>query len=148
MSIETTNRVDTNLVNSGPRVDQPGNDVRERPVLAENQTDRVRNVESPRDALSQTEEAVRLSVEQTEVEAQEIASAVDNMNEVLVMNNRQLQFTIDEDANRTVISVLDSESGETIRQIPSEDVLRLIARMQEMGSGIDSAVGVLIDSQI
>ncbi|CUS47196.1 MAG: flagellar protein FlaG [Idiomarinaceae bacterium HL-53] len=82
------------------------------------------------------------------LEAKEIGEVVEKLNEVLEVGNRQLQFRVDNDANRTVISVLDQESGEKIRQIPSEDVLRLVSRMQEMGDGVEKAVGVLIDSKI
>lgn len=82
------------------------------------------------------------------LEAKEIGEVVEKLNEVLEVGNRQLQFRVDNDANRTVISVLDQESGEKIRQIPSEEVLRLVSRMREMGDGVDKAVGVLIDSKI
>ena len=39
--------------------------------------------------------------------------------------NRYLEFRIDEDSGRTVVTVKDRTTGDTIRQIPSEEVLRL-----------------------
>jgi flagellar protein FlaG len=38
---------------------------------------------------------------------------------------RQLQFSIDEDTGRTIIKVVDSETNEVIRQIPSEEIMNL-----------------------
>lgn len=36
-----------------------------------------------------------------------------------------LQFEIDEDSGRVVVRVIDTDSGETVRQIPAEEALRL-----------------------
>jgi flagellar protein FlaG len=44
--------------------------------------------------------------------------------------SRSLEFRVDAGSGRTVISVRDSDTGELIRQIPSEEVLRL-AQMAE-----------------
>lgn len=46
-----------------------------------------------------------------------------------------LKFSIDKDTERTVIKVVDKETGKTIRQIPSEEILALdkaITRVQGM----------------
>lgn len=39
--------------------------------------------------------------------------------------NRYLEFRIDQDSGRTVVTVKDKTTGDTIRQIPAEEVLRL-----------------------
>ncbi|MFA7243557.1 MAG: flagellar protein FlaG [Sulfuricellaceae bacterium] len=36
-----------------------------------------------------------------------------------------LKFSIDKDTERTVVKVVDKETGKTIRQIPSEEILAL-----------------------
>lgn len=49
---------------------------------------------------------------------------------------RNLDFRIDEESGRTVITVIDSETDEVVRQIPSEEILviaRHLAREQEGG---------------
>ena len=38
---------------------------------------------------------------------------------------RMLEFRVDEDSGRTVITVRDSRTGETVRQIPGDEALRL-----------------------
>jgi flagellar protein FlaG len=39
--------------------------------------------------------------------------------------NRYLEFRVDQDSGRTVVTVKDKATGETIRQIPSEEIMRL-----------------------
>lgn len=85
---------------------------------------------------------------ESELKPKDIAAMVDELNEAIPLRARQLQFAIDEDANRTVISVLDKESGETIRQIPSKEALELIARLREASEGAEQIVGVLVNSKI
>jgi flagellar protein FlaG len=52
-------------------------------------------------------------------------SAAEQIESYLRSIGRALEFSIDEDTGRTVVTVRDSATGETIRQIPSEEALRL-----------------------
>ena len=45
--------------------------------------------------------------------------------------NRGLEFSVDEDSGRDVIKVIDRNSGETVRQYPSEEVLDLVASLSD-----------------
>lgn len=55
--------------------------------------------------------------------------AVTSLNEYVQAIRRELRFTIDEDTGRTIITVVDSETDEVIRQIPPEEVLMLAAHL-------------------
>jgi len=55
--------------------------------------------------------------------------------------NRSLQFKVDEDSGRDVIKVLDKDSGEVIKQYPSEEVLSLVSKLSE-------SAGILIDQTV
>lgn len=55
--------------------------------------------------------------------------------------NRGLEFSVDEDSGRDVIKVIDKESGETVKQFPSEQVLDIVSKLAE-------ATGVLVDFKI
>lgn len=64
----------------------------------------------------------------------------------LVNNNLQawstgMRFDVDEDAQRVVISIVDSSTGEVLRTVPSDAVLR-VAKMivQLQGSLVDTKV--------
>jgi flagellar protein FlaG len=63
-------------------------------------------------------------VEQT-VDAKQVESAVSKISDFVQNFQRDLQFSIDEDSGRTIIEVVDSETKQVIRQIPSEETLRM-----------------------
>lgn len=48
--------------------------------------------------------------------------------------NRSLEFRVDADTGRTIVSVRDSQTGELIRQIPGDEVLRMAQAMKELTS--------------
>lgn len=48
------------------------------------------------------------------------------------LSSSRLSFAVDEDTGETVINIVDNKSGEVIRQIPSDDVLKLKKKMVEI----------------
>ncbi|HHJ13525.1 MAG TPA: flagellar protein FlaG [Gammaproteobacteria bacterium] len=60
---------------------------------------------------------------------QEVEAAVSRISDFVQNFQRDLQFSVDKESGRTVIKVVDSETEEVIRQIPSEETLRLAARL-------------------
>lgn len=65
---------------------------------------------------------------------QAVNDAVDRIQNFMESARRNLNFSIDKDTGRVVVKVLDGESGDVIRQIPSEDALKLAARLGDAGS--------------
>ena len=61
----------------------------------------------------------------------EITEAVTEINEIIRSVQRDLSFNVDEDSGKTIIRVIDSESGELIRQIPSEDILVIAIQLRD-----------------
>ncbi|WP_018935752.1 flagellar protein FlaG [Thioalkalivibrio sp. ALJ24] len=59
------------------------------------------------------------------VEASDLAPVVESINAYLQNSQRTLEFSVDESSGRTVITVMDGESEEIIRQIPPEQMLAL-----------------------
>jgi flagellar protein FlaG len=52
----------------------------------------------------------------------------------------QLQFEIDPDVHQVVVSVVDAESGDVVRTIPSEAVLKIAKMIVNMqGNGIKTS---------
>ncbi len=66
------------------------------------------------------------------VDAAEISQAVNRINKIIQNIKRDLSFNLDEDSGRTVIRVVDSESGELIRQIPSDEVLAIVSHLRDV----------------
>ena len=54
---------------------------------------------------------------------------------------RSLQFSIDSESGRTVISVRDSSTGDLIRQIPNAEAMRLA---QSLGSQPNALIDLLV----
>ena len=65
------------------------------------------------------------------VDTAELSEKVTEINDMIRNIQRDLAFNIDEDSGKTVIRVIDSESGELIRQIPSEKVLAIATQLRD-----------------
>ncbi len=72
----------------------------------------------------------------------EISKAVTEINEIVQSIQRDLSFNLDEDSGKTVIRVVDTESGELIRQIPSEEVLAIASHLREFQEDAVSHNGI------
>lgn len=81
-------------------------------------------------------------------ETQELDRAVTQVTEFLKVQNRQLSFSVDDASQRMVIEVMDKESGEVIRQIPSEEMLELAERIENLRSDAGEAIGVLVNREV
>jgi uncharacterized FlaG/YvyC family protein len=66
---------------------------------------------------------------------QTVTDIQENLN---VIHNVDLKFTVHEDSGRIMITVQDQSTGEVIREIPPSAILNLAARLDEM-------VGLLFD---
>ncbi len=76
-----------------------------------------------------------LDAKTKEAENKELDKKIAQLNDYTQKINREIRFSVDEETDRTVIKVIDSETDEVIRQIPSEEILR-IAESLEKFSGI------------
>jgi flagellar protein FlaG len=64
-----------------------------------------------------------------------IQEAIDRLNQQLKANGRDLSFQMDEEIDRTIITVRNIETGEVVRQIPSEEIVRMAHSIEE-GKGL------------
>ena len=78
----------------------------------------------------------------------DLNQAVAEISDFVQTQNRDLAFSIDDKSRRQVVVVTDSESGDVIRQIPSEEALALAQRIKELQTDVGSAVGVLFNKQV
>lgn len=63
-----------------------------------------------------------------------VEAAISSIQEFVQTIRRDLAFSMDEVSGRVVVTVTDSASGEVIRQIPSEDALKLAESLSEVRS--------------
>ena len=69
-----------------------------------------------------------------EVNSEALEEAARDMNEHVQQVNRELQFSVDKNSGRTVITVLDKETQQIVRQIPGEEALQFAQRLEEGAS--------------
>lgn len=69
-------------------------------------------------------------------EQQAVDKVVSSLNEMVQNLHRNLQFSVDEESGDTIIKVVDSETNEVVRQIPSEEIVRLRQRMRDAAGGL------------
>jgi flagellar protein FlaG len=60
-----------------------------------------------------------------------LKQAVDDLNGYVQNMQRNLQFSIDKDSGTMVVKVIDSKSEKVIRQMPTEETLRLARTLAE-----------------
>lgn len=71
-----------------------------------------------------------------EPNAEQLAEMAEQMDKFVGSFTHELKFRVDEDSGRNVVTVLDSKSGDTIRQIPTEELLEVVARLAEASGGL------------
>ncbi|WP_447577581.1 flagellar protein FlaG [Achromobacter kerstersii] len=75
--------------------------------------------------------------EQSDSQKLPLDKALDEINDQMKAWSTQLQFEIDPNVHQVVVSVVDAESGDVIRTIPSETVLKIAKMIVNMqGNGI------------
>lgn len=63
---------------------------------------------------------------------EEVREAVKEIRQNVGGNSTNLQFSVDEASGRTIVSVIDSETRQVVRQIPSEEIMRMARAMDRM----------------
>lgn len=84
------------------------------------------------------EEPKEIKPKGVEVDAADIAK---KMNQVATVFGTSLAFSVDKATGKTVIRVMDKETDKLIRQIPPEEMLRMIGKMRDV-------MGMLLDVEI
>ncbi|MEH6459281.1 flagellar protein FlaG [Chitinimonas sp. JJ19] len=93
-------------------------------------------------SAGQAVEAVRVSADAVQavrasIDPEDVKNAVENLNKTSAVFNNSLQFSIDDSTKLTVVKLIDKESEEVVRQIPTEEVLAI-------AKAIDKLQGLLI----
>lgn len=74
------------------------------------------------------------------VEMERLEKAVEETNRIVFPADNQFEFKIHDGTGRIMVKLINKETNETIREIPSEKILDLIANIWEM-------VGILVDER-
>lgn len=71
----------------------------------------------------------------------QLSQALQSINKALQTSSSNLEFTVDDDTERTIVKVVDRQTGEIIRQMPSVEAL-------EIAKALDRAAGKLIHQEV
>ena len=82
----------------------------------------------------------RAGEEMQEVQAK-LDEIVSHLNVKMDVRDKSLNFSVDEVSNRVMVTVTDKVSGEVVRQVPSEAILKV-------AHNIEALKGVLFDQNI
>ena len=96
-------------------------------------------------SVQQVDAGVETPVLAPDVEAsvQEIKSMVDDVNRVQAVVNAGVRFNVIEDINMVSIQVIDPETDEVIREIPTKAIQQARRSLMEM----QEALGIVVDEK-
>lgn len=73
-----------------------------------------------------------LEAQPAQISETELKGAVDKISRFVAATNTDIQFSLDETSEMTVVRVIDRETKEVIRQIPSEEALQIAATLDKL----------------
>lgn len=79
--------------------------------------------------------AVKPAAEQ-QPSPEQLKNVVDNINRALKQSNRNLEFSVDTDTNKQLVKLVDTETGDVIRQFPSEEALAISRAIDQFQQGV------------
>ncbi len=72
------------------------------------------------------------SVQEKEVNEEEVYKAIEKANESFKGKNARFEYSIHEDTKRIMVKVVDPVSDEVIKEIPAEKILDMVAKIWEI----------------
>lgn len=66
----------------------------------------------------------------------QLQNVVDSINKTLTQANKNIQFSVDSDTKKTVIKLMDTETGDVIRQYPSKEALAISQSIDQIQQGL------------
>lgn len=91
----------------------------------------LRKAERP---IEEAEQSSRARAAEEASARSQLEGAMSSIQEFVQSVRRNLDFQLDDSSGKVVVKVTDGESGDVIRQIPSEEALKLAESLQEVRS--------------
>jgi len=153
MANEISSQITSTLLNQ-TRTAEPA----ARPALAavqgvSNRQATVESVDNRQEtAAAQSEQALFQTVEDgSSSERTQLEQAVSDINDYVQTVNRELQFRVDDalPLGRSVVTVIDADTEEKIREFPSEEALALAHHLKEQAgeAAKDQIEGLIISAR-
>ncbi|MBI1674440.1 MULTISPECIES: flagellar protein FlaG [Shewanella] len=78
------------------------------------------------------EQAAEQDVTKNEQNPSKLAQVATELSDMMSMMRKGLAFKVDENSGQAVVTVLDRDTGDVIRQMPSEEALALAEKLSEV----------------
>lgn len=93
----------------------------------------VADAELKRDSgVSAIEQAMKQDAVDNEPNPDKLAQVAAELSDMMSMMRKGLAFKVDENSGQAVVTVLDRDTGDVIRQMPSEEALKLAEKLSEV----------------
>ena len=73
---------------------------------------------------------------------------IENANRKMSQLNVQLSFEMTEDHSKNIVKVLDQTTGDVVRQMPTEEFLKMSERIDAIMSQLSEVKGTLVNSEV
>ena len=83
-------------------------------------------------ALQGNTSTAQAKEEKREPKPEEVKQAVKDIQEFVSTVTTDLRFTVDKETGRTIVSVVDSKTKQIVRQIPSEEIMKIARNIDRM----------------
>lgn len=64
------------------------------------------------------------------------------------VSNKKLDFSVHDDSGRMVVKIIDPDSGEILKELPSAEVLKMAVDIKRFQADIFSRSGLLLDEMV
>ena len=75
---------------------------------------------------------VQVAEQQT---SSQLQNATDNVNKVLKQSNKSLEFSVDTGTKKSIVKLIDTDTGDLIRQYPTEEMLAISNAIDQFQQG-------------
>ena len=86
----------------------------------------------PDSNVSEIEEAMEQDAADNELNPDKLVQVAAELSDMMSMMRKGLAFKVDENSGQAVVTVLDRDTGDVIRQMPSEEALKLAEKLSEV----------------
>lgn len=83
-----------------------------------------------------------------EIADDQLGAVVTQLNDAAQIVRSELNFRVDDDSGRTVVTVTNLETGEVVRQIPTEEVLVRARKTADSDASIDRPDALIFDDKV
>ncbi|MDT3319356.1 flagellar protein FlaG [Shewanella sp. SP1S2-4] len=83
-------------------------------------------------AVSAIEQTVEQDAADNELNPSKLTQVATELSDMMSMMRKGLAFKVDENSGQAVVTVLDRDTGDVIRQMPSEEALALAEKLSEV----------------